>query len=194
MASYGTNTIQRSSTTSSPSASRPTDESSKDSTRQTRKGFTLICPFGIPPTPEAAAVRIIRNLAYFGLYYAIFIWVILFIALLPKRKLSLILLVVMTALTSLYLLLLRPLPLLQRIIDKRLVLALLFMVTTLEMILTRAAVHFFVTLGAAAPVILLHAVFRVRENLFVSEEASAAGELVPLMERKTGGSEPSDSV
>ncbi|CAK9169530.1 unnamed protein product [Ilex paraguariensis] len=179
MASYGT--IHRPSTTTSEPASAPQTDNSK---AKTRTDFKIICPFNIPLTPEAAAVRIIRNLGYFGLYYALFIWVILFITLVPKRKLSLILLVAMTIVACLYLLLLRALPdsvVLHRIIDKRFVLFLLVVITAVELILTRAAIHLFVTLAATIPIVLVHAIFRVREDLFVNEEASAAGELVPLV-------------
>ncbi|CAK9149405.1 unnamed protein product [Ilex paraguariensis] len=99
---------------------------------KTQTNFNLIFPFNIPLTPEAAAVRIIRNLGYFRLYYTMFIWVILFITLVPKRKLSLVLLVVMTVVASLYLQLLRALPdsiVLHRIIDKRFDLSLMTALT-----------------------------------------------------------------
>uniref|UniRef100_A0A5B7BZ06 PRA1 family protein n=1 Tax=Davidia involucrata TaxID=16924 RepID=A0A5B7BZ06_DAVIN len=181
MASYGT--IHRPHLTSASLTSQTDDESK----RKNRNNFKLICPFNIPSSPETAAVRIIRNLGSFGLYYTLFVWVILFITLIPKRKVSLIFLVAMTVVTSLYLLLLRLLPnsvVLHRIIDKRLVLALLAIVTAVELILTRAAIHLFVTLAAATPVILVHAVVRVRDDLFVDEEACAAGELVPLVYKK----------
>lgn len=194
MASYGT--MQRPSTTSTstlPTTTHPHEP--KDTTRKTRNDFKLLFPFNIPATPEAAAVRIIRNLVYFRLYYILFIWTILFITLLPKRKVSLIFLVAMTAVTCLYLVLLRVVPnsvVLHKIIDRRLVLALLAIVTMVELILTRAALHLFLTLGCGTPVVLVHAVLRVRDDLFVEEEASAAGELVPL--RPTSEPKLSDAV
>jgi len=199
MTSYGTNTIHRPppATTSPPLSVDAQHDDSKSSARRNRNNFKLICPFNLPPTAEAAAVRIIRNLSYFGLYYVIFMWVILFIALLPKRKVSLIFLVAMTVVTCLYLLLLRLLPdsvVLHKVIDKRLVFALIVIVTTVEMVLTRAAIHFFVTVGAATPVVMVHAVLRVRDDLFATEEDCAAGELVPLVHKQTGDVESSTSV
>ncbi|PON99749.1 Prenylated rab acceptor [Trema orientale] len=178
MANYGT--VQRPSTASpSPSTDHPYDP--KDSTR---KKFNIICPFNIPTTQEAAAARIIRNLGDFGLYYALFIWLGLFIALIPQRKVSLIYLVAMTYVTGVYLLVLRALPnsvVLNNVIDKRLVLALLAIATMVELILTRAAIHLFASLGIGVPLILVHAVLTIRDDLFVGEEAtSAADQLVPL--------------
>ncbi|KAL6964933.1 hypothetical protein U1Q18_035988 [Sarracenia purpurea var. burkii] len=191
MASYGTTTIHRPSAAPPPTSAADSDES-KGSPRN-RHGYTLTFSFNIPSTPESAAVRIIRNFAFFGLYYVVFEWAILFAALVPKRKVSLILLLATTAVTCLYLQLLRKLPadsVVHKIVDKRLALALVAAVTVVEMVLTRAAVHLFVTLAAATPVVLAHAVLTVRDNLFVNEEACVAGELVPMVYQKTGGAEP----
>ena len=189
MASYGT--MQRPTASSSTSASKQGDhpDDSKDSTRKKRNDFKLLCPFNVPGSPQAAAVRIIRNLGYFGLYYTIFVWIILFISLVPKRKVSLIFLVAMTLVTCFYLILLRALPnsvgLLDKVVDKRLVLAFLAAVTAAELILTRAGIHLCVTLACGIPIILVHAVLRVTDDLFVGEEACAAGELVPLVSMKS---------
>jgi hypothetical protein len=194
MASYGTMYRPGTSSTSPPTSQA---DDSKDSTRKKRNDFKLLFPFNMPLTPESAAVRIIRNLRYFGLYYSLFVWIILLISLVPRRKVSLIFLVVMTVVTSLYLVLLRALPnsvVLHRIIDKRLVLALLAIVTAVELILTRAAIHLFVTLACGIPIILVHAVLRVSDDLFVGEEACAAGELVPLVYGKTCDVESPASV
>lgn len=190
MASYGTMHRPTASSSTSPSKGDQPDDS-KDSTRKKRNDFKLLCPFNVPVSPEAAAVRIIRNLGYFGLYYTIFVWIILFISLVPKRKVSLIFLVAMTLVTCFYLILLRALPnsvgLLDKVIDKRLVLAFLAAVTAAELILTRAGIHLCVTLACGIPIILVHAVLRVTDDLFVGEEACAAGELVPLVSMKSRG-------
>ncbi|PRQ57233.1 putative prenylated rab acceptor PRA1 [Rosa chinensis] len=197
MASHGT--VQRPSTTStSPTLPIAHPHEPKDSTPRLKLEFSLCFPFNIPKTPEAAAARIIRNLSYYRLYYTLFIWIILFTTLLPERKLSLIFLISMTSLTCSLLAVMRSVVpadsvLLQyKIIDRRLLLALLVIATMVELIGTHAAMHLYVTLACATPVILVHAFFRVRDYLCVEEEASAAGELVPL----TKNTEPklSDSV
>lgn len=64
---------------------------------------------------------------------------------------------------------------LQRIVDKRFVLALLVVVAMVELILTEAAIHLFVTLGCGIPLVLVHAVLlRLREDAFLEEEGYSA--------------------
>lgn len=186
MASQGT--IQRPSTTSSTSI--PTDQQSyepKSSALKRVNEFKFIFPFNFPTTPESAAVRIVQNLGSYGDYYTLFIWISLFITLIPERKVSLIYLVATTVVACVYLVLHRDCVVLQRIVDKRLVLALLVVVAMVELILTEAALHLFVTLGCGVPLVLVHAVLlRVRDDeIFVEKESnySADGELAPL--RKT---------
>ncbi|KAK9273401.1 hypothetical protein L1049_018211 [Liquidambar formosana] len=183
--------MQRPSTASTSTPMAQTDDL-KGSTQKRRNDFKILCPFNIPSSPEATAVRIIRNLSSYGEYYTIFVWVILFISLIPERKVSLIYLVAMTVVTCLYLLLLRDLPnsvVLHKIIDKRLVLAVLAIATAIELILTDAAIHLLATLAAGIPIILVHAVLKTRDDQFVNEEACAAGELVPLVNQKSDDAE-----
>ncbi|XP_062099600.1 uncharacterized protein LOC133805433 [Humulus lupulus] len=182
MANYGT--VQRPSTTSAP----PLIGEPYDPKNSTRKNLSVsdlkhLWPFNIPTTTEAATIRIIRNLGDFGLFYALFIWIGLFISLIPERKVSLIYLVIMTYITAVYLLVLRALPKsvdLDRFIDKRVVLFILAIVTMVELILTKAAVHLFATLGIGVPIILVHAVLTIRNELSADGEASDAVEVVPL--------------
>lgn len=163
MSNYGTTTTHR------PSTSPPLASQNNDSPKKNIYTLTFSFPFNIPPTPESAAVRIVKNLERFSLYYFIFIWTVLFIALVPKRKVSVIFLVAMTEVTFLYFLLLGALPILQRIIDKRFVLFVLFVVTCIELILTQAAVHLFIVLGATVPIVVLHAALTKTEDVFVQE-------------------------
>ena len=137
-------------------------------------------------------LRFVRNLRYFGLYYALILWNILFISFVPWSKVSLILLVIITIVTSLHLtLLLRALPIsvvLHRIIDKRLVvlLSLLAIVSGVELILTRAAIQVLIILTCGIQILWVHAFLRISDDPSVDEEACAAGELVPLVHGKTG--------
>lgn len=122
-----------------------------------------------------------RNIGSFGLYYTLFVWIILFITLIPKRKVSLILLVIMTYVTTIYCLILRAFPnsvVLHRIIDKRVVLTLLAVATAVQLILTEAGIHLAVTLASSVPLVLVHAVLWASFDAF--EVESAKGELVPL--------------
>lgn len=115
----------------------------------------------------------------------------------PQRKVSLVYLVATTYVTCIYLLLLRAQPnsvVLHRVIDKRLVLALLAVATAVELILTDAGIHLIGTLAGGVPVVIAHAVLCVADDLFVGEEACAAGELVPLVGMKTCDVESPASV
>lgn len=121
--------------------------------------FKILWPLSFPSTEEAAVARISTNFKVFGLYYLFFIYIVLFIALIPKRKVSLILLVIMKEITFLYVLLLRALPnsvFLHKIIDKRFVFFLLSIITGVELVLTGSAIHLLVTLASASPIVLAH--------------------------------------
>ncbi|KAG6742459.1 hypothetical protein POTOM_053330 [Populus tomentosa] len=66
MAGHGT--IQRPSTMSPPtSPADPEDSTGKNRDDFERPEFRLVCPFSIPTSPEAASLRIIRNLGHFAL-------------------------------------------------------------------------------------------------------------------------------
>ncbi|KAL2330104.1 hypothetical protein Fmac_017685 [Flemingia macrophylla] len=179
MANFGT--TQRTPTTPS-STSDPCEP--KGPHEKLYTDFKIYWPFNMPLTSEAAAIRVVRNLENLGLYYTLFVWIILFIVLIPQRKVSLILLVIMTYVTALYCLLLRAYPnsmLLHRSIDKRFVLALLVLATIVQLILTEAGIHLAVTLACAVPLVLVHAVLWVSYHVFEIEDASSTKELAPLV-------------
>ncbi|KDP43861.1 hypothetical protein JCGZ_20871 [Jatropha curcas] len=189
MASSGA--IQRQIGTTAPKSAFLEDiDSSKGSTGANsnefkRAEFRLVCPFNIPPNPDAAALRIIRNLHHFALYYTHFVWIVLFITLIPARKVSLILLVIMTYVGSLYLLLLSGVPnsnIIHKILDKRIVLPLIVIATMVQLVLTHAAIHLLLTLAATLPVVLVHAVLWVREDFSVEDNS---GELVPFVHHES---------
>lgn len=183
MASYGTLQRPNSISSSTPLTSTVDPDESKNWTTKkqndsSRPEFRLVLPFNIPSNPEAAAVRIIRNLEHFALYYAHFVWIILFISLIPARKVSLIYLVIMTYVASLYLLLLRALPNscnIDKYVDRRLVLAVIAIATMVELIVTDAGLHLLITLSAAIPVVLLHAALWVRLDASVDEKTGGDG-------------------
>ncbi|XP_028804641.1 uncharacterized protein LOC114759603 [Neltuma alba] len=183
MASFGT--TQRIPTSSTPISSSTNEPYEPKAPREKQfKDFNLYCPVNIPLTPVSAALRIIRNLGNLGLYYTLFVWIILFIALIPERKVSLILLVIMSYVTTLYLLLLRAYPssyVLHRVIDKRFVLALLAIATMVQLIVTRAGIHLGVTLACSMPLVLFHSVLWIsHQEISENIEASGVEELAPL--------------
>lgn len=156
MASYGA--TQRPSV--SPSSS-PEPNYEYEKSRKNQFTFQITIPFSIPSTPESAATRIIRNLEKFRLYYFEFVWLVLFIALIPKRKVSLIILAATKEAAIIYTLLMRAVPaslvLVHKILDKRLILSLLALGTGIALIATHSGLHLVITLAATMPIILAHA-------------------------------------
>ncbi|CAL0328166.1 unnamed protein product [Lupinus luteus] len=196
MANYGT-THRIPTTTTTPS---PTSETYEPKAPHEKKfsDFKIFCPFNIPLTSEASAIRIIKNFQNLGLYYTLFVWIVLFITLIPERKVSLILLVIMTYVTTLYILLLRAYPnseVLHKIIDKRFVLGLLAIATALQLIFTDAWIHLAVTLACTIPIVLVHAVLWVSFDAFEVEDGSvSSGDLAPLVGQNQSGAVDSNVV
>ncbi|KAF7848334.1 hypothetical protein BT93_L2087 [Corymbia citriodora subsp. variegata] len=127
-----------------------------------------------------------QDLCHFGLFYALVLWVGLSISLMPRRKVSLLLLMATTIITNQYFMMLQLMPksiCMRRTFDKMVVLVLMPIVTTVGLIVRQAAVHLFVTLGIGLPVMLVHVVFW-RDGPFVNEEASTStpGELGYLVD------------
>lgn len=196
MASFGP--VQRPSvTTQASDASLPQKDSSMASPQKDHRysfsfNFNFVCPLSIPSSPEAAAIRIVKNLVSFGIYYLLFVYLVLFIALIPKRKVSLCYLVGVREIVSLYLLLLGALPksfLLNKISYKSFVLFLLCIIAcilaTVAMILTKAGLHLLITVVSTTPVILVHATLWREDLKFVTSEeedsADAKEEMVSLI-------------
>ncbi|KAG5013944.1 hypothetical protein AAZX31_09G223900 [Glycine max] len=183
MANFGT-THRTPTTTTTPSPPSLDPYEPKAPHEKLYTDFKIYWPFTTPLTSEAAAIRVIRNLENLGLYYTLFVWIILFIVLIPHRKSSLILLVIMTYVIVLYCLVLRAHPksvFLHRTIDKKFVLALLVFATFVQLILTEAGIQLAVTLACAVPFLLVHAVFWVSHHGFEIEDDSDTKEMAPLV-------------
>ena len=182
MANLGT--TQRIPTSSKPSSPKTETYEPKSPNAKLYADFKFYCPINIPLTQEAATSRIIRNLENIGLYYTLFIWIILFITLIPDRKVSLILLVIMTYVTTLYCLILRSCPnsyVLHKIIDKRIVLSFLVIATSVQLIMNDAGTKFAITSTCSVPVVLLHAgLWDSRCDGYETKEGSGTQELAPL--------------
>ncbi|KAG4922580.1 PRA1 family protein F2 [Glycine max] len=183
MANFGT-TQRTPNTTTTPSPPSLDPYEPKGPHEKLYTDFKIYWPFTMPLTSEAAAIRVIRNLEHLGLYYTLFVWIILFIVLIPHRKLSLIILVIMTYVIVIYCLVLRAYPksiFLHRTIDKKFVLALLVFATFVQLILTEAGIQLAVTLACAVPFVLVHAVLWVSHHAFEIEDDSGTKELTPLV-------------
>ncbi|GAA0139457.1 hypothetical protein LIER_00994 [Lithospermum erythrorhizon] len=180
----------------SPSSSISTMSHENKPKGSTEEEEDLLCsfkfkwPFNIPPTPEAATSRIIKNIRYFGMYYAQFMWVVLFITLIPKRKVSLVYMVIMKEITLMYIVLLRAIPnsvILHKILDKRIVFLLLTIISVVELILTHAVIHLLASLAGTIPLVLMHGAFWKEERPIMKNEDTHGEELVQLVDHKNEG-------
>ncbi|XP_028180335.1 uncharacterized protein LOC114367368 isoform X2 [Glycine soja] len=82
MANFGT-THRTPTTTTTPSPPSLDPYEPKAPHEKLYTDFKIYWPFTTPLTSEAAAIRVIRNLENLGLYYTLFVWIILFIVLIP---------------------------------------------------------------------------------------------------------------
>ncbi|RZB53213.1 hypothetical protein D0Y65_049297 [Glycine soja] len=82
MANFGT-TQRTPNTTTTPSPPSLDPYEPKGPHEKLYTDFKIYWPFTMPLTSEAAAIRVIRNLEHLGLYYTLFVWIILFIVLIP---------------------------------------------------------------------------------------------------------------
>ncbi|KAG4937340.1 hypothetical protein JHK82_051552 [Glycine max] len=85
MANFGT-TQRTPNTTTTPSPPSLDPYEPKGPHEKLYTDFKIYWPFTMPLTSEAAAIRVIRNLEHLGLYYTLFVWIILFIVLIPHHK------------------------------------------------------------------------------------------------------------
>ncbi|WOL10491.1 PRA1 family protein B2-like [Canna indica] len=168
-------------------------ERARDGARRTRKALARFArpqSFAAPPNAEAAAVRAVRNLRSFGLHYGILIWLLLLASLFPRHRAAMLFLMAASKIALCYGALLKAFPgstLLRRILDRRLVAALFLAVIGAELVMTEAVPQFLLAVAVGVPIVLLHAVFRARDDLAASGDEAAAsgdGELRPISEKK----------
>lgn len=156
-------------------------------TRRPWKEMIHLHAFAIPHGLPEATRRIRTNLAYFHTNYAIIILLIIFLGLLWLPISLIVFLIMMAAWLFLYFLRDEPLTVFHRTIDDRIVLAVLAVITLLVLLLTHATLNIVVSLLIGLAIVVIHAVFRRMEDLFVDEEG-AGGVYSPV----EGGEKPSD--
>ncbi|TMW90756.1 hypothetical protein EJD97_015308 [Solanum chilense] len=170
------------------SASRTQPNESKQAPNLESKNtfsFQILCLFSIPSIIESATSRIIEDLRKFWLYYAEFMWIVLFILLISERKVSLVCLVAMKEVAVLYLLFLNSVAnsvvfrWLIAFDTRPIVLPLLAIGTCLALILTGAGIQLLITLALTFPIVLAHAVLCVAEDFSLDDEIDQ--ESVPLV-------------
>ncbi|WOL16695.1 PRA1 family protein B2-like [Canna indica] len=168
-------------------------ERARDGARSTRKAIARFArpqSFAAPPDAEAAAVRAVRNIRSFRFHYALLLWVLLLAALFPHRRATMLVLMAVSKLALFFGALLKAFPnsaILRRIFNRRLVSALVMTVIGAELSMTGAVPQFLLAMAIGVPIVLLHAVFRVQDDLTASGEEAAignVGEFAPISEKK----------
>ncbi|KAL6906377.1 hypothetical protein ACP4OV_003978 [Aristida adscensionis] len=117
---------------------------------------------------EAAAVRAVRNLRTFRFHYAALQWALLLASLAPRHRASVVFLMAASKGLLVYGGLLRAFPnsaLLRRLLDRRLVAAVFLALVLADIAAAGAVANLLAALAAGVPVIVLHASFRVRDDL-----------------------------
>ena len=142
------------------------------SARSGRRALARFAPrpsaFSPAADAEAAAVRAVRNLRTFRFHYAVIQWVLLLASLAPHHRASMLFLMAASKGLLLYGGLLKAFPnsaLLRRLLDRRLVAALFVFLVLADLTAAAAIANLLFALAAGVPVVMLHAAFRVRDDL-----------------------------
>lgn len=123
--------------------------------------------------PEALS-RIRINVSYFRMNYAMVALLILFLSLLWHPISLIVFLVLMAAWLFLYFLRDEPLVVLGHLVDDRLVLLVMALLTVALLLLTDATVNILVAVAVGVVAVVAHAAFRRTEDLFLGEEEEVA--------------------
>ncbi|PKA58994.1 PRA1 family protein F2 [Apostasia shenzhenica] len=146
--------------------------------------------FSLPPSLGEAYLRIRTNAAYFAVNYAIVVLLIVFLRLLWHPVSLIVFTVMMAAWLFFYFLRDQPLVLLGRTIDESIVLIGLSVVTLVLLLLTNATANILSSLSTGLVVVLIHAVLRITDDLFLDEEATGPGRWYTAVGETASSSSP----
>lgn len=151
--------------------------------------------FGPAADAEAAAVRAVRNLRTFRFHYAALQWALLLAFLAPRHRASVLFLMAASKGLLVYGGLLKAFPnsaLLRRLLDRRLVAAVFVALVLADIAAAGAVPSLLTALATGVPIVVLHASFRVRDDLEgpapeAAENGKEEDEASAVVEKKEDG-------
>ncbi|KAI4329163.1 hypothetical protein L6164_021456 [Bauhinia variegata] len=141
--------------------------------RRPWKAMFNIRSFGLPAGVSDAISRIRINIAYFRMNYAIVVLVILFLSLLWHPISLIVFVVLMAAWLFLYFLRDEPLVIFNRLIDDRVVLIVMSVLTIGFLLLTDVTLNIVVAVLIGLGLVVAHAVLRKTEDLYLDDEETS---------------------
>ncbi|GLT95159.1 hypothetical protein SLE2022_128560 [Rubroshorea leprosula] len=161
-----------------------TDSQSFSRAKPTRRPwpeFLNLHSFSLPISAADAKARIRRNVSYFRVNYAMIMLVMLFLSLLWHPLSMIIFLIVFVLWWFFYFFRDDPVVVLGRVIDDRIVLAILSLITVICLVFTKVGTNVLVSLIIGVVVVGVHAAFRNTEDLFVDVETAEEGGLLSVV-------------